>query len=86
MPLQTWQDTNKLEKLYPTECKSSSLPGPVNDCFYQYNPLPGDDLTTKKGYFGKKEIALSFNGTLELYGWKGATYDSSVDANPRQHR
>jgi cell migration-inducing and hyaluronan-binding protein len=83
VPHKTFFETNNLDTLYPPKaCTSSDLPGPVTDCFYKYNPLPGDDLATKDGYFGKKEIALSFNGTLELYGWKGATYDASVDANP----
>ena len=73
---------NKLDKLYPATCKpDSELPS--KDCFYQYNPLPGDTLfSTKPGYFGNKVLALSYGGTLDLYGWKGATYDAKVDANP----
>lgn len=73
-------DGNKLDKLYPTSCKGDEEL-PDKDCFYQYNPLPGDNLGTKPGYFGNKVLALSYGGTLDLYGWKGATYDASVDAD-----
>jgi hypothetical protein len=59
------------------------------DYFYQYGPLYGDgacnDRTVfengkcgspegKVGYFGKKVLAVSFGGTLDLKGWKGACY------------
>ena len=57
-----------------------TLPGPVTDCFYMYDTLAydggGGNLA---GYFGYKMIALSYGGTLRLYGKKGATYtDTSV--------
>lgn len=56
-----------------------TLPGGVDDCFYQYHPLPFDDGVTdsKVGYFGYKVLAVSFGGTLQLFGAKGATYCAS---------
>jgi hypothetical protein len=51
-----------------------SLPGGVTDFFYAYDPMPYDDGGTVKGYFGYKVLALSYGGTLELFGKKGATY------------
>ncbi|MGB7292058.1 MAG: pentapeptide repeat-containing protein [Thermodesulfobacteriota bacterium] len=62
----------------PNACTPDSLPGPVSDCFYRYHPLPvdtGDD----NGYFGYKVISVSYGGTLQLFGKKGATYP---DTNP----
>jgi hypothetical protein len=57
------------------------LPG--DDCFFGYDPL---DAADAKGgtaaYFGHKVLALSYGGTLQLLGMKGATYDPKVDADP----
>jgi hypothetical protein len=55
------------------------LPG--DDCFYGYDTLD----TADKGnaaYFGHKVLALSYGGTLQLFGTKGATYDPMVDDDP----
>ncbi|HSC33830.1 MAG TPA: pentapeptide repeat-containing protein, partial [Thermodesulfobacteriota bacterium] len=48
-----------------------SLPGPVSDFFYHYHPLPAD-MGDDHGYFGYKTLAVSYNGTLRLFGKKGA--------------
>src|SRR5262245_42884625 len=53
-----------------------TLPGGVTDYFYAYDPLPYDDGGMVKGFFGYKVLALSYGGTLELFGKKGATYGS----------
>jgi hypothetical protein len=47
------------------------------------NPA-GAEVTTAKlsGYFGNKVLAVSFGGTLDLAGWKGATYDGYWDNVP----
>lgn len=58
------------------------LPGGVRDFFYQYQGLGQDVDTGSKAYFGTKVLAVSFGGTLELFGNKGATYDEDVDADP----
>jgi hypothetical protein len=56
------------------------------DRFYQYGPLYGDERcsdgktvwnsktfcgTNKVGYFGNKVFAVSYGGTLQLFGYKG---------------
>jgi hypothetical protein len=51
-----------------------TLPGPVKDRFYAYQPLPYDD-GDPGGYFGYKVLAVSYGGTLELFGKKGAHHD-----------
>lgn len=52
---------------------SKYLPG--DDCFYQYEVQDKQDRTKGlKAYFGHKVLALSFGGTLQLFGAKGVTY------------
>jgi hypothetical protein len=46
---------------------------PMKDCFYRYEKLDGDDADPR-AYFGHKVLALSYGGTLQLFGDKGATY------------
>jgi hypothetical protein len=43
------------------------------DYFYQYEPLFYDG-GNPDGYFGYKVLGLSYGGTLEMYGKKGAVY------------
>jgi len=57
---------------------NQNLPGNVNDCFYAYMPLDYDGGGTTPGYFGYKVLALSYGGTLQLFGKKGATYSPSL--------
>ena len=54
------------------------LPGGVDDCFYQYMPIDYDG-GDPKGYFGYKVLAVSYGGTLQLFGKKGATYPNGMD-------
>jgi hypothetical protein len=47
----------------------------VEDYFYKYSPLPFDNGTDEQenaGYFGYKVLAVSYGGTLQLFGKKGA--------------
>jgi hypothetical protein len=47
------------------------------DYFYRYGPLPfddGKDNLGHQGFFGYKVLAVSFGGTLQLFGKKGAVY------------
>ena len=53
---------------------SGTLPG--GDQFYMYHPLPRDD-GDPLGYFGYKVLAVSYGGTLRLFGKKGATYGAT---------
>jgi hypothetical protein len=63
---------------YPDSVKSD-LPGDVRDYFYAYTPLPFDDGETNGeiGYFGRKVLAVSYGGSLQLFGKKGASYAES---------
>jgi hypothetical protein len=60
----------------PASCTPTMvLPGDVNDCFYAYRALDeSDEAAQRKAYFGHKVLALSYGGTLQLFGTKGATY------------
>ncbi|MFZ1886461.1 MAG: G8 domain-containing protein [Candidatus Binataceae bacterium] len=62
--------------LRPTEdCAFNPLPGVASDCFYSYEPLdPADRTGNPTAYFGHKVLALSYGGTLQLFGKKGASY------------
>ena len=44
----------------------------VSDRFYQY--VQHDNTQGETGFFGRKVFAVSYNGTLKLYGNKGAKY------------
>ncbi|MGB8770821.1 MAG: G8 domain-containing protein [Candidatus Korobacteraceae bacterium] len=74
-------DCSMAMPINPTSCTVTSLPGTVNDCFYAYMPLEYDDGGSPVGYFGYKVLGVSYNGTLQLYGKKGATYTSLTPAN-----
>lgn len=62
---------------------------PTKEYFYQYGPmmydggmLSAEDTArqgTDQGFFGYKVLAVSYGGTLQLFGKKGATYDAAVD-------
>jgi len=54
-----------------------TLPGKVNDYFYGYNFMPNNMPPHDKGFFGNKVLAVSYNGTLQLYGMKGALLATS---------
>ncbi len=69
--------SNPISALNPASCKTSMLPGGVTDCFYAYGPLDDSDKGTKY-YFGRKVLAVSYNGTLNLFGDRGATTDPST--------
>ena len=61
--------SNKKGSIYPTSCKPNSQ-DPRGDCFYQY-----DDPSVSTLYFGRKTLAVSYGGTLQLFGKKGSTFD-----------
>jgi cell migration-inducing and hyaluronan-binding protein len=70
----------------PTTCKmvgdissGLTLPGGVNDCFYPYEPLdPADKTANNPAYFGHKVLAVSYGGSLELFGSKGAIFPGTT--------
>jgi hypothetical protein len=69
-------------KIDPESCDSSpELPGGVKDeCFYAYGALDDSDRG-RPAYFGHKVLALSYGGTLQLFGKKGATYAAACEAD-----
>ncbi len=61
--------------LHGDDQKVKGLPGGApDDYFYAYKPLPTDDDAGPNAYFGRKVLAVSYDGTLLLFGRKGATY------------
>ncbi|MGA3210929.1 MAG: hypothetical protein ABSD20_06440 [Terriglobales bacterium] len=77
--------SNMMDMLHPKSCTKTSqltppttLPGGVNDCFYQYNKLDSKDADNM--YFGHKVLALSYGGTIQMSGYKGTL--GSDDGNP----
>ena len=60
-------------EIYPSGCKTDPVLG---DCFYQYDDPGKSDL-----YFGRKVLAVSYGGTLQLFGKKGSTFDG-LDPTP----
>ena len=81
-----WQ-SNASMAMYPSSCKDTKgLPGGVDDCFYKYDAMPFDNgkpldstFDQKVGYYGYKVLGVGYGATLQLYGKKGATYDTTVD-------
>ena len=58
---------------HPGKCQETVLPGGVTDCFYRYDTLDMSD-GTRPAFFGHKVLAVSYGGTLQLFGKRGATY------------
>jgi hypothetical protein len=65
----------------PKTCTlAKSMPGGVKDCFYAYRPLNWDGAI-KTAYFGYKVLAVSWGGSLQLFGLKGASYDAKTNGD-----
>lgn len=62
------------------KAKLAGSPDSAADYFYPYEPLPVDD-GDMEAYFGYKVLALSYGGTLQLYGSKGATYGAVPESS-----
>lgn len=54
-------------------------PGPPDDYFYAYHGMPHGDHDT---YFGNKVLAVSYGGSLQLFGRKGAIYAADTSCKP----
>ena len=57
---------------------AKKMPGGVDDCFYAYKPLNFDGANSH-AYFGYKTLGISWGGSLQLYGAKGASYDTTTN-------
>ncbi len=69
--------SNPVSGINPTSCVKKSLPGGVMDCFYAYERL--DDTDPSAAYFGRKVLAVSYGGTLKLFGEKGSISDITIN-------
>src|SRR5262249_14240218 len=81
IPLEIW-NSNKIDtnKPNPATCAKKEFRKNFTECFYQYTPLPYDN-GAPQGFFGYKVLAVSFGGTLKLFGRRGAVYsDDNADA------
>ncbi len=84
VPDKLW-GSNSMANMFPDTCTLASaavapakLPSWfVDDCFYGYAPIDYDD-GDKAGYFGTKVLALSYGGTIQLFGQKGAQYPTAA--------
>src|SRR5579863_372532 len=82
VPQKLW-DSNPMTGMNPASCMrakdvagyNQNLPGNVDDCFYAYMPITYDGGGSTPGYFGYKVLAVSYNGTLQLFGSKGSVGD-----------
>ncbi|MEQ9618320.1 MAG: pentapeptide repeat-containing protein [Deltaproteobacteria bacterium] len=63
---------NPMNTVNPSSCQTSVLPDGTTDCFYEY--MAPDPVSGETGFFGSKVLAVSFGGTLQMYGKKGATF------------
>ena len=63
-----WNSANKVGIIYPTT--PCTIDPVIGDCFYQYDNPQKSSL-----YFGRKTFAVSYGGTLQLFGKKGSTFD-----------
>ncbi|MFC3228218.1 hypothetical protein ACFOGJ_13315 [Marinibaculum pumilum] len=69
--------TNSGQKLEPLPPQAESY----EDYFYTYHPLKFEDADHDR-YFGNKTLGLSYGGTLQLRGLKGATGAAAADGDP----
>ncbi|MCF6765693.1 G8 domain-containing protein [Thiotrichales bacterium 19S3-7] len=68
IPTEIWDSNGSVKK---------DLKNGITDYFYQYKPMFADK-GDPHAYFGYKVLAVSFGGTLKLFGYKGANYDESL--------
>ncbi|TDJ01890.1 MAG: hypothetical protein E2O70_02610, partial [Candidatus Dadabacteria bacterium] len=61
---------NSKDTINPSSCTKSMMPDDEMECFYNYT----DPANPNDNFFGLKVLAVSYGGTIEMYGSKGATY------------
>jgi len=75
VPLTTVWNSNADPSAQPKTTKL--IPGVPEDYFYNYDFMPFDNgEPDAPSYFGNKVLAVSFGGTLKLFGKKGASYST----------
>jgi hypothetical protein len=70
VPLDVWNSNSDPNK---DPVPTTMIPGVASDYFYNYDFMPFDNGPDAKSYFGSKVLAVSFGGTLKLFGIKGAS-------------
>ncbi len=84
-PAGVWNSNpNVVMQMAPSsDCVPASTLDPTSplggDCFYQYEKLDADDIGG--AFFGRKVLALSYGGSIQLRGSK-ASRTGAIDANP----
>jgi len=81
VPKDIWESNIEAHKILPPDAaqkisqqtSAKDYLGVTDDYFYPYHPLPHDGADMQ-GYFGYKVLAVSYGGTLQLFGKRGATY------------
>ncbi|MDQ5985012.1 MAG: hypothetical protein CSYNP_00716 [Syntrophus sp. SKADARSKE-3] len=62
--------------------KENPLVNGKTDYFYKYKKLPADNDLNDKAYFGRKVLAVSYGGILQMFGKKGAVSNDVDPQNP----
>ena len=77
IPKTVWDSNGASKVCLPPE--EGGTPGTCKpeDYFYQYKPLPQDDGDLN-AFFGYKVLAVSYGGTLNLFGKKGSTLPDNL--------
>ncbi len=80
VPSEIW-NSNTVRIPAPHDCDSRTLvPSTVQDCFYKYDALDEKDRGENSYlYFGHKVLAVSYGGSLQLFGKKGVRYCGKQD-------
>jgi len=69
--------SNSKDTINPTSCNKNTMPDGESECFYNYI----DPVNSNADFFGSKVLAVSYGGTLNMYGQKGATYTNLSSSN-----
>lgn len=77
-----WNSNTKVTPNTPNffapPCNKNTMPDLTSECFYNYiDPMNPNNTD----YFGSKVLAVSYGGTINMYGKKGATYGSLAPSN-----
>ena len=69
--------SNTKDTVNPSSCNKNTMPDGESECFYNYI----DPMDPNADFFGSKVLAVSYGGTLQMYGKKGATYSDLPSSN-----
>jgi len=69
--------SNTKDTVNPSTCAKNEMPDGESECFYNYI----DPMNPNADFFGSKVLAVSYGGTLQMYGSKGATYSGEMKSS-----